>query len=117
MKIIPRFSGGFLDPNLNSLVRDILLCFSSIPDTDYFTFEVVWVVPFLMSVPTTGNKPRAVSPRLVSCGRAVDVANPTTPVDFGACHWNWVGNNNVSVENVIGLVAGTKYQLTFKVEG
>lgn len=117
MRFVPRFTSTFLDSRLNSLFRDILLCFQGIPDTNTYKFEVVWVVPFTMSVPTQNNTPRTSSPDVVECKRAIDVANPTTPVLFGACHWNWIGDNSVRIENVDGLIAGTRYQLTFQVSG
>lgn len=118
MKGVPQLPHGLEDPRLVRLLTDMLKNLTNVLDSNLYTFdEVTWQVPFDFYVPTAGNVPRTTSPGVVELKRAIAVGDPTTPVHFGATAWNWRGGGQVRVTDVDGLVAGTKYQLTFQVVG
>lgn len=118
MRRLPHVVTGALEGQLlERLLRDIVLSLSGVKDDTIHQLEATWITPIDLKVPLSGNFPRLTSPDLVELGRAVDLANPTIPVHFGATAWNWVGDNTCRITDVAGLVAGTLYQLTFRVTG
>lgn len=109
---------GYDDPKVNELSRDAQRALDSVYDITIHKATVVWNPPFNLSVPFFGGDPRLTSPELVECPRARNLTDPTILVTPGAgCAWEWVGNNNVRIDDVSGLTVGEKYELTFRVTG
>jgi hypothetical protein len=99
---------------LIAVVKELLrVLTANVLDYSVVEVETVWSTPFSLALPTRAGN---ISPKIVRAARAVDVANPTTPVYFGATAWSWTGAG-VSISDVEGLVAGTTYKLTFEVIG
>ena len=114
MRFVPTLPVGLGDQKLIKLFTDILRCLANVLESNTYTAEVVWSVPFVLQVPLSGQIRRLESPAVVRLGRAIDSATPATPVHFGACSWEW-NNGSVKINDVDGLVSGTKYKLTFEV--
>lgn len=114
MRGLPTVPYNTAADGLIAVVRELLKVLSAnVLDYSVVEVETVWSAPFSLALPTrAGNA----SPKIVRAARAVDVANPTTPVYFGATSWNWTGAG-VSISDVEGLVTGTTYKLTFEVVG
>ena len=117
MRFVPTLPVGLGDQKLTKLFTEILRCLANVLESNTYTVEVAWSVPFILQAPMSGQVRRADSPSIVRLGRAVDVASPATPVHFGATTWEWRGDGSVKITDVDGLVAGTKYRLTFEVVG
>lgn len=112
---LPRFSDNFPDLKLNQVFRDILNSLQSVLDLNTYTVESKYTVPFDFRVPTFGGLPRLQTPDVVQCVRATPTDDPLTPVHLGATQWTWIGNGQVRVNDVAGLVVGCNYRLVFKV--
>ena len=116
---LPRFDSIFDKAPQNEFVRDLLKALGFVPDTSIYIIEsTAWAPPIKMQVPLyKGAQPRAVSPDIVRCARATTLNDKKTPVHFGATIWEWFGNNQISITDVDGLVAGDTYRLVFEVIG
>lgn len=117
MRFTPKLQTGAIDVKLVKVFTDILKTLASVLDCNTYPTTLVWNPPFDLAVPTAGNMPRTTSPDIVRVARAVDPANPTAPVHFGATSWTWLGNGSVRITDVDGLVSGVKYNLVFEVVG
>jgi hypothetical protein len=115
VRFVPTLPVGFTDTKLIKLFTDILRCLSNVLESNTYTVETVWRVPFVLQIPTAGNVRRTEEPSIVRLGRAIVSTDLQAVVHFGACNWQWVGNGNVQINDVDGLVNGVKYKLTFEV--
>lgn len=112
---LPRFDGDFPDVRLNQLVRDILFSIKSVLDLNTYVIESKWTVPLNFKVPTFGGFTRNQCPDVVRCVRATPSDDLLTPVHFGETMWTWLGDGQVRIDDVEGLVIGCKYRLVFEV--
>lgn len=117
MRFPPSLPVGIGDQKTIKLFTDIIRSLTGVLDLNTYKLTVVWNPPITLSIPTFGNMSRSSSPDIVRCARAVDTSSRTTPVHFGATFWSWVGDGSVRIDDVDGLVAGVKYELTFEVVG
>lgn len=107
---------GFGDARIDALAKDCFRAFESISDVTIHVVDLTWNPPFSLLVPHFGGENRLTSPYIVRCDRAVDQSSDTI-VTPGGCAWRWLGQGRVEIQEVSGLVVGTKYQLTFVVIG
>lgn len=112
-----RRSTGYDDPNVNAIARDVQKGFDAILDTTQHKFLVVWNPPHNLQIPFVGGDSRLSSPAIVRCDRARNLTDPLILTAPGGVVWEWVGNNQVRLDAVSGLIAGYQYELTFQVVG
>lgn len=112
-----RRTTGYDDSKVNELCRDVERGFDAIVDLTVYKMSLVWNPPHNIQIPYFGGAPRLTSPDIVRCERAKNLTNPTWPTIPGGADWDWVGNNQVRVNEVSGLVNGQKYDLVFMVMG
>lgn len=115
MKFVPAITTGIKDLQVRQLFEFVLRLLGSVVQYDLYKLTTVWHVPFKLSVPTTGLQLRTTPPAVVRLGRAVAIGDEITPVYTGSVLWTWGGDGSVTIQDVEGLVAGVKYELTFEV--
>lgn len=114
MRNVPTLPFGLEDVKLIRVLTAILRCLENVLESNTYTVEMVWRVPFKLQVPTSNNQKRMVSPTIVRLARASVSNDLTTPVHFGAVTWEWDGAGSVNITDVDGLVNGVKYRLVFE---
>lgn len=112
-----RRSTGYDDPKANALARDVQKGFDGILDVTLHKFTIVWNPPHNMQVPFFGGDKRLSSPEIVRCDRARNLTDPLILTTPGGVTWEWVGNNQVRLDEVSGLITGHQYELVFTVGG
>jgi hypothetical protein len=112
-----RRSTGYEDGKVNALARDVQKGFDAIIDTSLHKFTIVWNPPHNLQVPFFGGDPRLSTPSIVRCDRARNLTEPLFLTTPGGCTWEWVGNNQVRLDEVSGLINGHQYELVFTVVG
>lgn len=117
MRFVPTVPVGFQDPKLIKIFTDIVRNLVGVLDLNTYKLDLVWNPPVTLQIPTFGGMPRKSSPDVVRVCRAIDPANPLSPVHFGATAWTWNGDGSVNVTDVDGLVQGVKYSLVFEAVG
>lgn len=108
---------GYADPRTNALARAVQKGFDGILDLTLHKFTTVWNPPHNVQVPFFGGDPRLTSPELVRCERARNLTDPLILTTPGGVCWEWVGNNQIRIDEVSGLVNGHQYELVFTVIG
>jgi len=116
MRFKPAITTGIQDLQIRQLFEFVFQLLGIVVQYDIYKTRNVWHVPFRLDVPT-GKKssPRVQPPDVVRLGRALVVQDEITPVYTGAVLWRWLGNSQVMIEDVEGLVDGVTYDLVFEV--
>lgn len=118
MKFLPTVPVDIGSLKLVKLFTDLVKSLSNVLESNtYVIDEIVWKEPSTLLVPLAGRIPRAMSPDICRVARAQVVGSPETPVNFGATAWKWLGQNEIEILHVDGLVIGTKYRLVFETVG
>lgn len=115
MRFKPAITNGIDDTQVRQLLEFVFKLLGNVVQYDLYKLRKVWHVPFRLDVPTSTNVPRIAGPDVVRLGRALAVWDEVTPVYTGAVLWRWLGNNQVMIEDVEGLVEGVNYDLVFEV--
>lgn len=112
-----RRTTGYVDPKVNELCRDVERGFDAIVDITVHKVQQVWNPPHNLQIPYFGGAKRLNSPSIVRCDRAKNLTEPTWPTLPGSADWDWIGDGQVRLNEVSGLVNGHRYDLTFMVVG
>ena len=114
MRFKPAITTGIKDPQARQLFELVFQLLGQVVQYDVYSFRKVWHVPFKLDIPTAGSK-RVVPPQVVRLGKASVYQDEQTPVYTGSVTWRWVGNSQVEISDVEGLVDGVTYDLVFEV--
>lgn len=112
-----RRTSGYDDAKVNALARDVERSFDAILDTTVHKFLIVWNPPHNMQVPLFGGTIRLNSPVDVRCVRARNLTDPLILTAPGSVVWEWIGDNQVRLDEASGLITGHEYELTFEAVG
>lgn len=112
-----RRGSGYEDGKVNALARDVQKCFDAILDVSLYKFSIVWNPPHNLQVSFFAGDPRLTSPAIVRCERARNLTDPLMLTTPGGVAWEWVGDNQVRLDAVSGLVVGYLYELVFEAVG
>jgi hypothetical protein len=116
MERLPTPTIDIKDVSTRRFLLDLVKALSNVQESTLHYIEVPWSEPINLAVPLRSGT-RKNSPAIVRLARAQLSANPRTPVNFGATHWEWNGDGSVSLIHIDGLALGTSYKLTFEAVG
>ena len=118
MKVVNKL-GGYKDPDVTTLARDLQKGFDAVPDQRICYATVVWKEPWVLTVPPTvaAEPVRRNPPAALRCDRAVNLSDRSVLVTPGGVSWTWLGNGQVQIDAVSGLVPGVQYDLVFTAVG